>query len=94
MDAGRQVDALVRADDPADEDAAVDAPLLSRLDGEPDQAVVDQHRVPGLEHIGDRRGRDDEVAGLGPLGRGERDRLPLAERARRVERTYPQLRPL
>ena len=69
-------------------------PAFDLLDREADQAVVDQDVVPGLEHLGDRRGSDDEVAPAGVPGTRDVHGGVRREHARAVELGDPELRAL
>jgi hypothetical protein len=92
----RQVHALVRGHGPADEDAAARTAALDLLDAQPDVAVVDQHLVPGSQHLGDDGRGDRQLAVLGwnAVGADDRDlRAPL-EIDRSGELAHADLRPL
>ena len=58
----RQVDALVRADPAADDDAAARPALLDPVDPQTDEPVVDQDVVTGLEHVADHGRQDGQIA--------------------------------
>ena len=85
----RQVDALVRGDPPADDDGAARTAAGDLADPQPDEPVVDQDVVTGLEHVADHRRRDGQVAvGCELLG-ADRHLLPGLQRrpARRARRS-------
>ena len=91
----RQVDALVRADDAADDDLAVRAALVDVLDAQADEPVVDQHVVARPSA---RRRSPPARSGSSPssaaLFRGDRDALAVraaspAPRARRCGASAP-----
>ena len=60
-----EVHALVRADEAADEDAAARASRLDLFDAQPNETVVDQHLVAGVQNLADRGGSDGKLAVAG-----------------------------
>ena len=94
LDTAREVHSFVRVHLAADDDLAERPAVVDRLDREADQPVVDQEVVARLEHLGDRRGSDHEVA-LGALADARHvDRRPGGEDARAFELGDPELRAL
>ena len=75
----REVHALVRADQPADEDVAAGAAVLDLLDAQPHEAVVDQDVVTRLEDLPDHLGQHLELT-VGRAVAGDDDLLAARER--------------
>ena len=90
----RQVDALVRADPAADDHGAARAAAVDLVHPEPDQAVVDQDVVAGLEHVADHRRRDRQLAVGRELLGADRDLLTRLQHHRLRETADTELRPL
>ena len=90
----RKVHALVRADEPTDDHCAGGATTFHVLDAEPDEPVVDQHLVPGLENVPDHGRGNRQLA----VGRGflctDADLVAFVEDDRFRELADPELRPL
>ena len=76
----RQVDALVRGDDAADDDLAARPAALDRLDAQLDVPVVDEHVVADLEHGAEHGGADREVAVARRVLPGDDDGVAALER--------------
>ncbi len=91
----REVDALVRGDRPADDDAASGPIRLHLLDAEAHHPVVDQDFVAGTPHLADCRGRDRQLA-VPPavLGGDDGDVLARPEHDRSIEVSDAELGPL
>ena len=62
----REVHALVRGDGAADDDLARARPCSTSSDAQPHEAVVDQHVVPGLQHVADHGRRDGSSPSVPP----------------------------
>ena len=90
----REVDSLVRADDPTDQHGAARAALLDRLDAKPDEAVVDEDLVPGLKHLADHRRADGQLAVGRGLAPGHDHVLPTRQRDWALELADAELRAL
>ncbi len=74
--------------------AHVARPPSTLVDPQPDEPVVDQHVVPGLEHVADHRGRDRQLAvGRGLLG-ADPDLVAGVEDDRLLELADAELRAL
>ena len=90
----REVHPLVRADGAADHDRAAGATAVHLLDPKADEPVVDQHLVPGREHLADDRRRDGQIAVARALLRRDDHLVPGGQGSRRREVADTQLRPL
>ena len=90
----RQIHALVRLDLAANEHPAAGAPVRNLLDAEPDEPVVDQHLVAGLQHVPDYRRRDRQLAVARRLLRTDLDLVARVEDDRLGQLADAQLRPL
>jgi hypothetical protein len=84
----------VRADEPTDEHGATSAPLLHRVDTKPDEAVVDEYVVPGLEDVSDHGGRDGQLAVGRRLLGADRDLVARVEDDGLLQLADPELRAL
>ena len=91
----RNVHALVRADGPADDDGATCASRLDGIDAKPDEPVVDQDVVAGLEHLADHRRQDGQLSvHASVLASRDDDLVAVGEQHRRLELADAELGPL
>ena len=89
----RNVHALVRGDGPADDDCAACASRLDGLDAKPDEPVVDQDVVAGLEHLADHRRQDGQLSvHASVLASRDDDLVAVGEQHRRLELADAELR--
>ena len=84
----------MRLDDAPDHDVAARTAALDLLDAEPDEPVVDEHVVPGLEHRPEHGRAHGQVVGLRRVLAGDHDRVAVRELEIGVEIADAELRPL
>ncbi len=72
----------------------LDAAGVDRLHPKADEAVVDEDVVPGLEHVGDHGGSDDEVARIAARSPARLTSPPATRHRGVVDSGDPELRAL